>query len=151
MEDKLEKIRSLTNGKIEELGFNLYHLEYVEEEGEKFLRFHIRKVNNEIVLIEDCETVSRAISTIIDVEDPIDEPYFLEVQSAGDFRELFTEEHINEALGLKAIVDLVKKINGAMNFNAILEKYDNGVLTVKTEKELIEIKKENIARIRLNP
>ena len=151
MDKKLEKIQEMTIGKIEELGFNLYYLQFVEEEGEKYLRFHVTKKDGSQVGLDDCETVSRAVSEIIDEKDPIKEAYFLEVQSAGDFRELFTNDHFENAIGERVLVFLKNKIKGSNKFNAILEKNELDAITIKTDKEEIEIKKDNIDSVSLNP
>ena len=151
MEQKLEKIKELTLEKINNLGFELYHLEYVTEEGEKSLRFHIRHDDKSQVSLDDCEKVSREISVIIDEEDPIDEPYYLEIQSAGDFRELFNDDHLNEVIGMKVIVNLKNKIKGSNKFNANLIENNKDSIVIETEKEKIEIEKENIDHVSLNP
>ena len=153
MEKKLLKIREMTLPKIEELGFNLYHLEYlaeIEEEG-KSLRFHIQHKDGSQVSLDDCESVSRTVSEIIDADDPIDEPYYLEIQSAGDFRQLFTDEHYNEVLGQRVIVNLKNKIKGSLKFNGELKENREDAIVVATEKEEIEIKKENLDSVSLNP
>lgn len=151
IEKKLDRIREITIGKIEDMGFLLYHLEYVTEEGEKSLRFHIQHKDSSQVSLDDCEKVSRAISEIIDSEDPIDEPYYLEVQSAGDFRELFTNEHLNDVIGSRVLVMLSKKLKGSEKFNGLfLENREDSIL-IKTEKDEIEIKKDIIDSVSLKP
>ena len=151
MEKKLKRIREITEGPVNDLGFEIYHLEYVTEDGEKSLRFHIRHRDGEQVSLDDCEKVSRRVSLIIDEEDPIDEPYFLEVQSAGDFRELYTDGHLEEAVGLRVLVNLKNKLKGSLKFNGILKENRGDTIVIETEKDEMEIKKDNIMNISLNP
>ena len=106
MEEKLKQLRSMTEGRINELGYDLYHVEFVEEEGEEYLRFYIENKTGETITLDDCAKVSRDISATIDQLDPIESAYFLEVSSPGLFRELFTPEHIKKAIGDIRVVHL---------------------------------------------
>ena len=65
---------------VKEKGYDLYHIEYVKENNEYYLRLYIEKPEERISL-RDCEIVSRALSDMLDIEDPIKDAYFLEVSS----------------------------------------------------------------------
>ena len=133
---------------IKDLGYDLYHIEYVVEGGENFLRFYIE--NEAGIGLNDCEKVSRAVSDIIDVEDPIDENYYLEVSSPGVFRTLFKEEHFKRYIGEDVTVRLNSLLNGKKKFDAILENIDDENIYVKTEKEVITVSKKILKQVTLN-
>ncbi len=56
--------------------------------------------------IEDCERVSREVSALLDVEDPIPSAYTLEVSSPGEDRVLRTRAHFDRFAGARAYVEL---------------------------------------------
>ena len=76
-----EKVESLIEPKIKELGYNLYDVEYVKEGKDYYLRVYIDKDTG--ISLEDCELVSNNINEILDQADYIKDQYFLEVSSPG--------------------------------------------------------------------
>ena len=78
---------------IEEHGFELVDVEYVKEGSTWYLRAYIDKPGG--ITIDDCETVSRRLSDILDEKDYIEDAYILEVSSPGLGRPLKKEMHIS--------------------------------------------------------
>ena len=76
-----EKVQNLIENKIEELGYQLYDVQYVKEGKDYFLRIYIDKPEG--IDLNDCETVNDAISDTLDEASYIKEAYFLEVSSPG--------------------------------------------------------------------
>ena len=70
--------------------------------------------------IDDCEAVSRAISPLIDVEDPVPQSYQLEVSSPGIDRPLVRPEDFARWAGHEAKVELVKPLAGRKRFRGII-------------------------------
>ncbi len=52
-----------------------------------------------------------AVSEILDIEDPIEEAYFLEVSSPGLNRELFTEEHFKNSIGKEVLITFTTSLD----------------------------------------
>ncbi len=76
-----EKTAALAEPVLRENGLTLYDVEYVKEAGNYILRLYLEKDTG--VTIDDCVTVSRALSDLLDREDFIPDAYTLEVQSLG--------------------------------------------------------------------
>ena len=72
-----EKVENLLNNKIEELGYDLYDVEYAKEGKNYYLRIFIDKPEG--IDLTDCEKVNDAINTLLDDANYIKEQYFLEV------------------------------------------------------------------------
>ena len=87
----VEQIAEIVKPIAEELNYDIYHIEYVKESGEYYLRIYIEKDGG--VSLNDCEALSRRVSDVLDEKDPITDAYFLEVSSPGLNRTLFTNEH----------------------------------------------------------
>ena len=75
--------RDLLADFLEEHALELFHIEFVKEGRERYLRIYIDKPeeSGEYVSIEDCEMVSRYLSDRLDEADLIEDNYFLEVSS----------------------------------------------------------------------
>jgi ribosome maturation factor RimP len=82
-----EKIESLLVPTIEALGFELWGLELLSQGRHSLLRLYVDGENG--VNVDDCAAVSRQVSAVMDVEDPITGEYTLEVSSPGVDRLLF--------------------------------------------------------------
>lgn len=107
---------------VTELGYEFYYLEFVEEDGENYLRVYIDSKNG--IGLNDCEKVSRKISEVLDKEDPISCGYYLEVSSPGIFRTLFTDEHLNKYINSNISLDLNKLYQGKRKLEGKLIKFD---------------------------
>ncbi|MFA6940464.1 MAG: ribosome maturation factor RimP [Clostridiaceae bacterium] len=140
----IDKVESIVKPAVEELGYELYYVEYVVEEGEKYLRIYIDKTQG--INLSDCEKVSRKISSLLDEYDPIEEHYMLEVSSPGIERGLFTDKHLLRYLNSQVNVSL---INEAIKKTGSLVSFDDEEVTLSMGDEKEKIKRENISRINL--
>ena len=139
----VEKIEKMVKPITDELQYNLYYIEYVKENGEFYLRIYIDK-NEGSISLNDCEAVSRRVSEILDIEDPIEEAYFLEVSSPGLKRRLFTEEHFKMFIGREVLVRFTSAINGSKNVTGILESVEEDSITVSSGETTVKVPKLKI-------
>ena len=113
-----EKVESLIEPKIKELGYNLYDVEYVKEGKDYYLRVYIDKDTG--ISIEDCELVSNNINEILDQADYIKDQYFLEVSSPGLDRPLKKDKDFERYKGRDVEIKLYKPMNGSKQFEGEL-------------------------------
>ena len=125
----------------DELNYDIYHIEYVKENGEFYLRIYIEKDGG--ITLSDCEALSRRVSDLMDEKDPIKDPYFLEVSSPGLNRTLFTEEHYKRFIGREVMVRFTKSIDGKKNVKGILKEVNDDSIVVEAEN-LMNIPKDKI-------
>lgn len=76
---------------VENSGYNLFDIEFLKENDIKILRISIHSKNG--IAHEDCQKISEIISPLLDVHDPIDDEYCLEVSSPGLERVLKKPQH----------------------------------------------------------
>lgn len=145
--EKWKELEPLFQKEIENLGYGMYHMEYVREDGMNILRFYIEHENG--IALADCETVSRRISDILDEKDPISEDYNLEVSSPGIFRTLFTIAHMESAVGEKVQVRTKKPVEGAKKFIGVLKEVKADGILVEKDKKNLEITFENLRSINI--
>lgn len=131
----IEKIEKLVKPITAELLYELYHVEYVKENGDFYLRIYIDKEEGRISL-DDCEAVSRRVSDILDTQDPIKDAYYLEVSSPGLNRGLYKEEHFKKYVGREVLVKLTSSINGSKNIKGILKDVLEDSIVVEAETEV---------------
>lgn len=137
----IEKIYQLVRPVTEELQYELYHIEYVKENGEYYLRIYIDKDGG--ISLTDCEKVSRRVSDIMDEEDPIPVAYYLEVSSPGLNRGLYTEAHYVMQIGKEVLIRFTKSFEGKKNVKGILREVKEDSIVVEAES-LMTIPKDKI-------
>ena len=120
----------------DELNYEIYHIEYVKENGEYYLRIYIEKEGG--ITLSDCEALSRRVSDVLDEVDPIKEAYFLEVSSPGLNRRLFTNDHYVKFVGREVLVRLTKALDGNKNFKGILKEVNEDNIIVELEGEKLQ-------------
>ena len=137
----VNEIYEMVNHIAEELNYDIYHIEYVKENGEFYLRIYIEKDGG--ITLSDCEALSRRVSDLMDEKDPIKDPYFLEVSSPGLNRTLFTENHYKRFIGREVMVRFTKSIDGKKNVKGILKEVNDDSIVVEAEN-LMNIPKDKI-------
>jgi len=103
---------------VEALGYQCWGVEFISQGKHSLLRIYIDSADG--ILVEDCEKVSRQISGVLDVEDPIASEYTLEVSSPGMDRPLFTLEQFAAHAGEQVKIKLRSPFDGRRNFQGIL-------------------------------
>ncbi len=133
---------------VTELSFELVDVEYVKEGGTWYLRAYIDKPGG--ITIEDCETVSRQLSDILDEQDFITDSYVLEVSSPGLGRPLKKEKDFARSLGSEVEVRTYRETDHKKEFSGILKSYDADTVTLGLDDETEKtFNKGDIALIRL--
>ncbi|WP_252272812.1 ribosome maturation factor RimP [Pseudomonas subflava] len=118
MSSKLEQLQAMLAPVVESLGYQCWGIEFISQGRHSLLRVYIDHANG--ILIEDCETVSRQVSAVLDVEDPISSEYTLEVSSPGMDRPLFTLEQFAAHSGEQVKIKLRSPFDGRRNFQGLL-------------------------------
>ncbi len=123
MASKQELLENLIAPVVSSLGCELWGLEYLTQGRYTTVRIFIDGANG--VSLDDCERVSRQISSVFDVEDPIDGEYTLEVSSPGLDRPLYTEAHYARYVGETISVRLRIARDGRRRFKGVITKVEN--------------------------
>ena len=110
------------------LGLILWDVRFQKEGANWYLRIFIDKEGG--IEIDDCVNMSHAIEVPLDELDPIEQSYNLQVSSPGIERDLVRDEHFAGYVGEKIMLKLPRAVDGIKEFHGILEKYENGELTL---------------------
>jgi len=144
MSTELEKrLESLLEPILQDRGITLVDLELKGVGNRKVLRVYIDKPGG--VSLKDCEEVSREYSVVLDVEDPIEGSYILEVSSPGIYRELKKERELKWALGKDVVVNTLQG-----DYKGALIDFDERSVIIQVDSgENLKIAREKILKIRL--
>jgi|TARA_B110000305_G_scaffold110277_1_gene124160 ribosome maturation factor RimP len=124
-------ITELIDTTIQALGLDLWGVELLQQGKYSLLRIYIER--EEGVTIEDCEKVSRQVSALMDVEDPIAGEYTLEVSSPGMDRPLFCIEHYSQYVGIEVDLKLRRPLDGRRKFKGQIIKVSGDVVGLLVE------------------
>lgn len=144
-----DELLKLLEPSVEQLGFELADLELKAGGRDGLLRIFIDKAEG--IGIEDCEAVSRQVSAILDVEDPLPGNYTLEVSSPGLDRTLTKPDHFRRFMGQDVKVKLRFPLAGRRNFRGALAAADEDRIEVEVDGELHSLPLATIESARLVP
>ncbi len=135
---------------LDEMGFELYDVEYVKEGADYYLRAYIDKDGG--ITIDDCVDVSRRMNELLDNEPSIgdNEGYIFEVSSPGLGRVLKKDKHLEKSIGQDVDIKTYKPINGAKEFTGCLTAFDKDTITVTFDDGVESFNRADIAQIRLS-
>ncbi|MCE9679094.1 ribosome maturation factor RimP [Shewanella sp. AS1] len=141
LESKLEQ---MLIAPVEALGHSLWGIEFVHAGKHSVLRVYIDNENG--IFIEDCADVSRQISAVLDVEDPISTEYTLEVSSPGVDRPLFTAAQYAQYIGETVKVQLTMPVAGSRNLKGTVTGVEGQMLTLTVDGNELIIALDNIRK-----
>jgi ribosome maturation factor RimP len=155
-----EQVRQIVDRVAASYGVEVWDVEFRGTGGKsRMLRVFIDKPEG--VTHQDCENVSREVSTILDIEDPIKGSYVLEVSSPGLDRRLRGAADYERFRGSLLKLQTLEPIHGVRNYEGRLREFDGRRLTLelppkgKGKKQqpggTVEIELSNIAKANLVP
>ncbi len=131
------------------LGYDLLCVELQGTGTDAVLRLYIDSPQG--IGVEDCAKVSREVSALLDVDDPIDSAYRLEVSSPGLDRPLVKPQHFVEFLGQDAKLKLRIPFEGRRNFRGKLLECDGEIVAIEVDQQRFDVPFADIERARLVP
>ncbi len=149
MASREQKIEALLEPTIEALGFELWGLEYLSQGRHTILRLYIDGENG--VTVDDCAEVSRHVSGVMDVEDPITGEYTLEVSSPGVDRLLFRLDHYPLYVGEWIELRLRTPFEGRRKFKGTLKGIEGEDVVVQVDDHEFLLPHSAIERAQVRP
>jgi ribosome maturation factor RimP len=144
-----QKLTQMLTPAAESLGFEMVGVEFVRAGKHSTLRLFID--HPEGISVENCADVSQQASAILDVEDPINTEYNLEVSSPGMDRPLFKAAHYAAIVGEVVAVRLRMPLNDRRNFKGTLLSCDNDNIVVEVDGQSYTLAVMNIEKGNLVP
>ena len=133
---------------VQELGCELWGIEKLQQGRQVVLKIYIESADG--INVDDCARVSRQVSAILDVEDPIPGEYMLEVSSPGVERRLFKPEHFNVCKGEKVQITLRQAFDGRRKFKGLLSGLEDEEVVIRVDDaQEIVLPMDSIERARV--
>jgi ribosome maturation factor RimP len=135
-----DSIKKLINPTIKKLGFEIVRIEVLGEMN-PCLQIMADRLDQTGMNVDDCAQISRAVSAILDVEDPITNAYTLEVSSPGMDRPLVKREDFVRFAGAEVKLEKRGQGNEQRRYRGELKgiKGNDVVLLMKSEEILIPL------------
>ncbi len=143
------ELRDLIEPGVKALGFELVAVELVGGSQHPTLRIYIDSSNG--ITVDDCAKVSRQLSAILEVEDPMPGSYMLEVSSPGLDRPLVTPLDFERFVGENIKVRMHQPLAGRKNFTGRLTHAATDRVTVEVDNEQFDLTFDGMDRARLVP
>lgn len=134
---------------VKGMGFDLIEIEHFPNPKHGVLRLYIDKPEG--VVVDDCSNVSRQISALIDVEDPVKGHFNLEVSSPGLDRPLRRLQDFQRFVGSKVSLKTVMPFDGQRNFKGELLEATEDKVVLGIDQEEISMPMNAIEKARIVP
>ncbi|OBP15963.1 ribosome maturation factor RimP [Rheinheimera sp. SA_1] len=144
-----QRLTELLSPTVEAAGFELLGCEFVPAGRHSTLRLFIDHPDG--VSVDHCAVVSREVGAILDVEDPIQNEYNLEVSSPGLDRPLFTPAHFAKVVGQKVEVKLAIPQDGRRKFKGQLIEIVEDMLVIEVDGKPYRLLMDNVDKANVVP
>lgn len=140
------KVTEVATEICQDLGYELVDVEFKKGAKHNLISIFIYKEDG--IGLDDCESVSRKIDEILDKDEDLPDPYYLEVSSPGLDRPIKTKDDYRRNLGKEVEVKLYAPIDGKKQFEGFLTSYDDENVLIKMEDGDMTFKQKDISMMR---
>lgn len=144
-----DKLYEIITPVVEGLGYELVGIEYLPQGKHSLLRIYIDQEAG--ITLDDCEKVSRQVSAVMDVEDPLTNNYNLEISSPGMERPLFVEAHYLRFAGHQVFVRMSFPVDGRRKFEGTLLGVEAGDVLLEIDEEQFRLPLAQVDKAHLVP
>ncbi len=149
MNRKERDIESLLETAVKSQGCEIWGVELAQAGRHTRLRLYIDKPDG--ITVDDCASVSRQVSDVLDVSEVMTGQYTLEVSSPGMDRVLFRPEQFEQSIGERVDVRLNFPFDGRKRIVGLLAGYEDDEVVVQVDDEEYVLPIENVQKARIVP
>lgn len=146
--DATTRIEQIITPSVEAMGYELVRVQLTGD-GRPVLQIMAERTDRAAMTVEDCADISRALSALLDVEDPISGAYTLEVSSPGIDRPLTRPEDYARFAGFEAKVETRVAVDGRKRWRGILRGLEDGCVVLEHEQGVARLPVEGVQKARL--
>lgn len=140
-----QKIVDIITPAITDLGIDLLWVEFKSD----ILSVYAENPNTGKITLDECTAISREISPLLEVEDPISGAYRLEVSSPGIDRPLFKQEDYARYHDLEAKIELDTLLDGQKKFRGFIRAAKENTITLETDQGMVDLPLASIYKAKL--
>jgi ribosome maturation factor RimP len=142
------KIEVMIAPSLEAMGYRVVRVA-VTGGGRPTLQIMAERIDDKAMTVDDCADISRTVSALLDVADPIDTAYHLEVSSPGIDRPLVRREDFTRYAGFEAKVELNAPVAGRKRFRGKLLGVEGDAVQLQTEDATVALPLAAVTRAKL--
>ncbi|WP_455172941.1 ribosome maturation factor RimP [Azospirillum largimobile] len=146
--DATGRIEQIITPSVEAMGYEVVRVQ-ISGGQRAVLQIMAERADGAPMTVEDCADISRSVSALLDVEDPIREAYTLEVSSPGIDRPLTRLKDFERFAGFEARLESRMAIDGRKRFKGMLKGVEDGLVCIDTEQGPARLEFDNILRAKL--
>ena len=143
-----DRIEELIAPTLEGMGFSVVRIQFSGKEPRR-LQVMAERLDGETMVVDDCANISRAISAVLDVEDPISEAYTLEVSSPGIDRPLVKLLDFERFAGFEARVETAVLVEGQRRFRGRVLGIEDDWVRIAVDETEVRLPYAEIVRAKL--
>ena len=147
--DKTAEIARLVEPTLNGMGYELVRVQFGGGDRRPTLQIMAERVDRRAMAVEDCAEISRVLSALLDVEDPVQGAYMLEVSSPGIDRPLLRPADYERFAGFEARLELRQPVDGRRRFRGRLAGVENGCVRVVEPAGEFRLPLEEISKAKL--
>jgi ribosome maturation factor RimP len=139
-----DKIGGIITPSLEAMGYALVLVRMRDAGGKRTLQVMAERGDGRDMSVDDCEKISHTVSALLDVEDPVDGAYHLEISSPGIDRPLVKTEDYKKYAGSQVKLETALPLNGRRRFTGVLAGSDEREVKLDCAGEIHAIPYANI-------
>jgi ribosome maturation factor RimP len=143
-----ERIQTLIEPAVDELGFDIVRVQIMGSD-HVVLQIMAEPKDGKGMTAENCATISRAVSVILEVDDPISKAYTLEVSSPGLDRPLVRIGDFDRFKGFEAKIELSRPLDGRRRFRGQLLGVDGDTVRILVDGVEVDLPHPDIHKAKL--
>ncbi|MGQ0674891.1 MAG: ribosome maturation factor RimP [Rhodospirillales bacterium] len=149
MSDPVGEITRMIEPSLQAMGYQLVRVQLMGGHRRPTVQIMAERADGNAMTVKDCTEVSRAVSALIDVADPLPASYILEVSSPGIDRPLIRPADYQRFAGYEAKLETRWPVGGRRRFRGRLLGLDNDAVRVRTEEGEVALPLNEIERAKL--
>jgi ribosome maturation factor RimP len=128
-----ERVNALIEPTAESLGFRIVRVR-LSGQRRKRLQIMAERLSDGQMSVDDCGRLSRALSPVFDLEDPIQGEFDLEISSPGIDRPLMRVEDFERFIGHEAKLETAAITDGRRRFKGVIKSVEGDVIVLATDQ-----------------
>ncbi len=144
-----QKVKDIIAPSLEDMGYALVRVKQFARPRGSTVQIMAERRDGEAMTVEDCETISRQVSALLDVADPIRGAYSLEVSSPGIDRPLMTLQDFADYQGFEAKVETAYPLEGRKRFRGELLGVEGETFAIRVDNAEFHIPMEAVEEAKL--
>ena len=147
--DATALVEQLIAPTLEAMGYDLVRVRLSGGKQRRRLQVMAERIDESGMTVDDCADISRAVSVLLDTEDPIPGSYDLEVSSPGIDRPLTRPRDFERFAGHEAKIELRDAIDGRRRFRGLLRGLEDGNVLLELDDDIAKLPCDEIETAKL--